>query len=43
MDEEDDDAFAPDVILMGGEMIEGDGWTIEALATPGHASNHMAF
>jgi glyoxylase-like metal-dependent hydrolase (beta-lactamase superfamily II) len=43
LDEEDDDTFVPDVILTGGEHIEGDGWTIEALATPGHASNHMAF
>lgn len=31
------------MILTGGEVIPGDGWTIEALATPGHASNHMAF
>lgn len=43
LDEEDDETFVPDVILTGGEHIEGDGWTIEALATPGHASNHMAF
>ncbi|WP_312784093.1 MBL fold metallo-hydrolase [Brevundimonas sp.] len=43
LDEEDDDDFAPDILLAGGEMIEGDGWTIETLATPGHASNHMAF
>ena len=43
LDEEDDETFAPDVILIGGEVIEGDGWTIEALATPGHASNHLAF
>jgi glyoxylase-like metal-dependent hydrolase (beta-lactamase superfamily II) len=43
LDEEDDEAFAPDVILGGGEVLEGDGWTIEAMATPGHASNHMAF
>ena len=43
LDEEDDETFAPDVVLTGGEMIEGDGWTLEALATPGHASNHMAF
>ena len=43
LDEDDDADFAPDVILTGGEMIEGDGWTLEALATPGHASNHMAF
>jgi len=43
LDEEEDETFAPDVILKGGERIEGGGWTIEALATPGHASNHMAF
>ena len=43
LDEDDDDSFAPDVILEGGETLTGDGWTIEALSTPGHASNHMAF
>lgn len=43
LDEDDDETFSPDIILTGGERIEGDGWTIEALATPGHASNHMAF
>ena len=43
LDEDDDDSFAPDVILKGGEMLAGDGWTMEALSTPGHASNHMAF
>lgn len=43
LDEEDDETFTPDVILTGGEILAGDGWTIEAMATPGHASNHMAF
>jgi glyoxylase-like metal-dependent hydrolase (beta-lactamase superfamily II) len=43
LDEDEDEVFAPDVILSGGERIEGDGWTMTALATPGHASNHMAF
>jgi glyoxylase-like metal-dependent hydrolase (beta-lactamase superfamily II) len=43
LDEDDDDAFFPDVVLEGGERIESDGWTMTALATPGHASNHMAF
>ena len=43
LDEEEDEAFAPDIVLNGGERLEGDGWTLEALATPGHASNHMAF
>lgn len=43
LDEEDDEVFAPDTLLTGGEILSGDGWTIEAMATPGHASNHMAF
>ena len=43
LDEDEDDAFQPDIVLDGGEVVKGDGWTIEALATPGHASNHMAF
>ena len=43
LDEEEDEVFAPDLILSGGERIEGDGWTMAAMATPGHASNHMAF
>lgn len=43
LDEDEDQVFAPDTILSGGERIEGDGWTMTALATPGHASNHMAF
>jgi glyoxylase-like metal-dependent hydrolase (beta-lactamase superfamily II) len=42
-DEDEDEAFTPDVVLTGGERLAGDGWTLEALATPGHASNHMAF
>ena len=24
-------------------MVVGDGWTIEAVATPGHTANHMAY
>jgi glyoxylase-like metal-dependent hydrolase (beta-lactamase superfamily II) len=43
LDEDEDDGFTPDVVLAGGEQIEGDGWTMEAIFTPGHASNHMAF
>ena len=42
-EEAEDETFAPDVVLSGGETIAGDGWTLEALHTPGHASNHMAF
>lgn len=43
LDEDDDDSFQPDIVLKGGERLAGDGWTLEALFTPGHASNHMAF
>lgn len=43
LDEDVDTAFFPDVVLAGGETIKGDDWTLEAMSTPGHASNHMAF
>ena len=42
-DEDEDETFSPDIVLKGGERLQGEGWTLEALATPGHASNHMAF
>ena len=43
LDEDMDPLFRPDTLLAGGEIIYGDGWTIETLFTPGHASNHLAF
>jgi glyoxylase-like metal-dependent hydrolase (beta-lactamase superfamily II) len=35
--------FRPDVQVRDGEVITGDGWALEAVATPGHTANHMAF
>jgi glyoxylase-like metal-dependent hydrolase (beta-lactamase superfamily II) len=35
--------YAPDRILADGERVEGAGWTLEAVATPGHTSNHLCF
>jgi len=35
--------FVPDVVVAHGELIEGDGWTIECVHTPGHCSNHLCF
>ena len=35
--------FRPDVALKDGEVVSGDGWSLEALTTPGHTANHMAF
>jgi glyoxylase-like metal-dependent hydrolase (beta-lactamase superfamily II) len=38
-----DPDYAPDCILSDGEQISGEDWTIEAVATPGHTSNHLCF
>jgi glyoxylase-like metal-dependent hydrolase (beta-lactamase superfamily II) len=38
-----DPDYTPDRILTDGESISGDGWTIEAVATPGHTSNHLCY
>lgn len=35
--------FAPDVTLKDGDVVKGDGWALEAIATPGHTANHLAF
>jgi glyoxylase-like metal-dependent hydrolase (beta-lactamase superfamily II) len=36
-----DPTYRPDRVLADGETLSGDGWTIEAVATPGHTSNHL--
>lgn len=38
-----DDSYAPDRVLAEGDRIDGEGWTLETIATPGHTSNHLAF
>ena len=38
-----DTTYVPDRILADGEQINGDGWTLEAVATPGHTSNHLCY
>ena len=43
MDASNDTDFRPDRVLADGEVVTGSGWTIEAVATPGHTANHMAF
>ncbi len=37
-----DHAFAPDIEVADGEIIEGDGWQLQVLHTPGHLGNHIA-
>ena len=42
--EEDHDAvFRPDVAVADGQTGSGPGWTLEVIATPGHASNHVCY
>jgi glyoxylase-like metal-dependent hydrolase (beta-lactamase superfamily II) len=35
--------YMPDRILADGDRVSGPGWTLEAVATPGHTSNHLCF
>jgi glyoxylase-like metal-dependent hydrolase (beta-lactamase superfamily II) len=35
--------FRPDIVLADGETVSGPGWALEAVTTPGHTANHMAF
>lgn len=37
-----DHGFAPDVQLEDGEVIEGDGWALDLMWTPGHIGNHIS-
>lgn len=38
-----DTDYAPHRVLADGESVTGDGWTLTAVATPGHTSNHLCF
>ena len=35
--------FQPDVVLNDGDIIRGKTWSLEAVHTPGHASNHLCY
>ncbi|MGQ4275341.1 MBL fold metallo-hydrolase [Terrihabitans sp. B22-R8] len=39
----DEAAYAPALTLDHGDLVEGDGWTLETVATPGHTPEHLAF
>jgi len=43
LDAANDTDFQPDQTMAHGDVLAGDGWTMEAIATPGHTANHMAF
>lgn len=35
--------YAPDQVLQDGQRLSGPGWTLAAVATPGHTSNHLCY
>jgi glyoxylase-like metal-dependent hydrolase (beta-lactamase superfamily II) len=43
LDEGHDAGFRPDHEPFDGERVKGSGWTLEAVTTPGHASNHVCW
>jgi glyoxylase-like metal-dependent hydrolase (beta-lactamase superfamily II) len=43
LDASADRDFRPDVALKDGEIVVGDGWSIEAVTTPGHTANHTSY
>nr|WP_255696672.1 MBL fold metallo-hydrolase [Sandaracinobacteroides sayramensis] len=38
-----DRTYAPDQVLADGEALQGPDWTLRAVHTPGHTSNHLCF
>jgi glyoxylase-like metal-dependent hydrolase (beta-lactamase superfamily II) len=43
LDSSGDMDFRPDHVLADGDVVDGAGWSLEAITTPGHCANHMAF
>lgn len=43
LDDANDEAFRPDIALADNAVVDGDGWAIRGIHTPGHAANHIAF
>lgn len=42
-DESFDTTYVPDVVLADGDAVSGPGWTLRAVHTPGHTSNHVCY
>ena len=43
LDASADADFRPDIAVSDGDVVEGDGWALTAVLTPGHTANHAAF
>jgi len=38
-----DPTYRPQSVLSDGDVLTGPGWTLRAVATPGHTSNHLCY
>lgn len=43
LDASSDTDFVPDLVMADGQLVDGDGWRLRTVLTPGHAANHAAF
>lgn len=43
LDEDGEAGFKPDVLVNDGDVFSGPDWTLEAITTPGHMSNHVCY
>lgn len=43
LDAANDEDFRPDITLADGAVVDGDGWTVRTIHTPGHSANHAVF
>ncbi|MCV0396034.1 MAG: MBL fold metallo-hydrolase [Rhizobiaceae bacterium] len=43
LDASSDTDFVPEIAVGEGDVVEGDGWSLGAIPTPGHAANHLCF
>ena len=43
VEEGGDHDFQPDIAMRDGDAVNGPGWSLAAVETPGHTSNHLCF
>ena len=43
VDEAHDHDFVPDVVVQDGMRVQGEGFILECIATPGHTANHICY
>ena len=43
LEEDGEEGFKPDIVVKDGDVFTGPGWTLEAITTPGHMSNHVCY